>query len=80
MNIKREGWHLKTRIGGIRGFLTKLEYSFDSMSKHQFDGELDEIIKLIDILRDEASRYYKEKSFDQQNKHPQGLLFPAIRL
>lgn len=56
---------MKTRIGGIRGFLTKLEYSYDSMSKHQFDEELDEIIKLIDILRDDASRYYKEKSFDQ---------------
>lgn len=56
---------MKTRIGGIRGFLTKLEYSYDSMSKHQFDNELDEIGKLIDILRDEASRYYKEKSFDQ---------------
>lgn len=56
---------MKTRIGGIRGFLTKLEYSYDSMSKHQFDNELDEIVKLIDILRDEASRYYKEKSFDQ---------------
>lgn len=35
------------------------------MSKHQFDGELDEITKLIDILKDEASRFYKEKSFDQ---------------
>lgn len=56
---------MKTRIGGIRGFLTKLEYSYDSMSKHQFDNELDEILKLIDILRDEASHYYKEKSFDQ---------------
>lgn len=56
---------MKTRISGIRGFLTKLEYSYDSMSKHQFDGELDEIVKLIDILRDEASRFYKEKSFDQ---------------
>ncbi len=56
---------LKTRIGGIRGYLTKLEYSYDAMSKHQFDGELDEVIKLIDILKDEASRYYKEKSFDQ---------------
>jgi hypothetical protein len=56
---------LKTRIGGIRGFLTKLEFSYDSMSKHQFDKELDEIVKLIDILRDEASHYYKEKSFDQ---------------
>lgn len=56
---------MKTRIGGIRGFLTKLEYSYDSMSKHQFDGELDEIIKLIDILKDDAARYYKEKSFDQ---------------
>lgn len=56
---------MKTRIGGIRGYLTKLEYSFDSMSKHQFDNELDEIVKLIDILKDEASRYYKEKSFDQ---------------
>lgn len=56
---------MKTRIGGIRGFLTKLEYSYDSMSKHQFDNELDEIVKLIDILKDEASRYYKEKSFDQ---------------
>lgn len=56
---------MKTRIGGIRGFLTKLEFSYDSMSKHQFDNELDEIVKLIDILRDEAARYYKEKSFDQ---------------
>ncbi len=56
---------MKTRIGGIRGFLTKLEFSYDSMSKHQFDSELDEITKLIDILKDEASRFYKEKSFDQ---------------
>lgn len=56
---------MKTRIGGIRGFLTKLEYSYDSISKHQFDSELDEISKLIDILRDDASRFYKEKSFDQ---------------
>lgn len=56
---------MKTRIGGIRGFLTKLEFSYDSMSKHQFDDELDEIVKLIDVLREEASRFYKEKSFDQ---------------
>lgn len=53
---------MKTRIGGIRGFLTKLEYSYDAMSKHQFDEELDEITKLIDILREEASHYYKEKA------------------
>jgi len=77
---------LKTRIGGIRGFLTKLEYSYDAMSKHQFDAELDEIVKLIDILREDASRYYKEKSFDQysigelegETDEDQGVIFSVI--
>lgn len=77
---------MKTRIGGIRGFLTKLEYSYDAMSKHQFDAELDEITKLIDILREDASRYYKEKSFDQysigkldvENDDDRGVLFSVI--
>ena len=77
---------MKTRIGGIRGFLTKLEYSYDAMSKHQFDTELDEISKLIDILRDDASRYYKEKSFDQysideldaEDDEDRGVIFSVI--
>lgn len=77
---------MKTRIGGIRGFLTKLEYSYDAMSKHQFDAELDEIAKLIDILREDASRYYKEKSFDQysigeldtEDDEDQGVIFSII--
>lgn len=77
---------MKTRIGGIRGFLTKLEYSYDAMSKHQFDAELDEISKLIDILRDDASRYYKEKSFDQysideldaEDDEDRGVIFSVI--
>jgi hypothetical protein len=77
---------LKTRIGGIRGFLTKLEYSYDAMSKHQFDEELDEITKLIEILREEASHYYKEKSFDQysigdlddENDQDRGVVFSVI--
>lgn len=77
---------LKTRIGGIRGFLTKLEFSYDSMSKHQFDAELDEIVKLVDILREEAARYYKEKSFDQysigeldeESDEDQGVVYSVI--
>lgn len=77
---------LKTRIGGIRGFLTKLEFSYDSMSKHQFDSELDEIVKLVDILREEAARYYKEKSFDQysigeldeESDEDQGVVYSVI--
>ena len=77
---------MKTRIGGIRGFLTKLEYSYDAMSKHQFDEELDEITKLIDILREEASHYYKEKSFDQysigdlddEDDQDRGVVFSVI--
>jgi len=76
---------LKTRISGIRGYLTRLEYSYDSMSKHQFDNELDEVIKLIDILKDEASRYYKEKSFDQysitendENDADRGVIYTVI--
>lgn len=77
---------MKTRIGGIRGFLTKLEYSYDAMSKHQFDTELDEISKLIDILREDASRYYKEKSFDQysidesdaEDDEDRGVIFSVI--
>jgi len=76
---------LKTRISGIRGYLTRLEYSYDSMSKHQFDSELDEVVKLMDILKDEASRYYKEKSFDQysitensDNDADRGVIYTVI--
>ncbi len=59
---------MKNRINGIKGYLTKLEYSYESLSKEDFEKEVNEIKSLLDILQKEAFDYYSGKSFDKYNE------------
>ncbi len=55
---------MKTRISGIKGYLTKLEYSYENLSKEDFEHELNEVRKLLDVLENESLEYYSKQSFD----------------